>query len=59
MAKKKTAKKKTAKSKTDTDGDRKLAAGAGRSKQISGGEAKKKRVVPRGTGGRTGSSKKK
>jgi hypothetical protein len=40
------------------DGERKLAAGHGRAKQKSGGEAQKVRTVPRGLGGRTGSSKK-
>jgi len=39
------------------DGERKLAADHGRGKHKAGGEAKKARPVPRGIGGRTGSSK--
>jgi hypothetical protein len=39
------------------DGERKLASDHGRRKAKSGGEAQKKRVVPRGQGGQTGSSK--
>jgi hypothetical protein len=46
------------KSMTGKDGGRKLAAGHGRAKQKSGGEPQKVRTVPRGLGGRTGSSKK-
>jgi hypothetical protein len=45
------------KSMTGSDGGRKLAAGSGRKKQKSGGESQKDRVVPRGSGGRTGSGK--
>jgi hypothetical protein len=45
------------KSQQSTSGlGRKLASGAGRNPK-TGGEAQKRRVVPRGTGGRTGSSK--
>jgi len=53
------AKTKATKSKSmmGKDGERKLAAGAGRGKAKSGGEAKETNVVPRGRGGRTGSSK--
>ena len=46
------------KSMSDGEGGRKLAAGHGRKTQKSGGEAQKERTVPRGSGGRTGSSKK-
>jgi hypothetical protein len=46
------------KSMKSDDGQRKLAANHGRAKQKSGGESQKKRPVARGTGGRTGSSKK-
>jgi hypothetical protein len=48
-----------ANSKSDTgrDGGRKLAADHGRNKHKTGGEPQKERVVPRGSGGRTGSSK--
>jgi hypothetical protein len=46
------------KSMKGSDGERKLAADHGRAKQKSGGEAQKKRPVPRGAGRRTGSSKK-
>jgi hypothetical protein len=45
------------KSMTGSDGGRKLAAGHGRKKNKSGGESQKDRVVPRGSGRRTGSSK--
>jgi hypothetical protein len=45
------------KSMTGNDGGRKLASGHGRSKRKTGGEAQKKRTVPRGLGRRTGSSK--
>jgi hypothetical protein len=45
------------KSMIGSDGGRKLAAAAGRSKQKSGGEPQKKREVPRGSGRRTGSAK--
>jgi hypothetical protein len=45
------------KSMKGADGDRKLQANHGRTKQKSGGEPQKKRPVPRGTGRRTGSSK--
>jgi hypothetical protein len=45
------------KSQKGRDGQRKLAVGAGRAKQKSGGESQKDRVVPRGTGRRSGSSK--
>jgi hypothetical protein len=40
------------------DGDRKLQSDHGRGKQKSGGEPQKDRVTPRGSGRRTGSSKK-
>jgi hypothetical protein len=46
------------KSMKGNDGDRKLAADHGRAKSKSGGEPQKARPVPRGSGGRTGSSKK-
>jgi hypothetical protein len=48
-----------AKSKSDKDpaGNRKLAAGNGRTKRKSGGEPQKKRTTPRGSGRRAGSSK--
>jgi hypothetical protein len=42
---------------TGRDGGRKLASGAGRGKQKSGGEAQKDRVVERGSSRRAGSSK--
>jgi hypothetical protein len=45
------------KSMKGSKGERKLASGHGRAKQKSGGEPQKDRVVPRGTGRRTGSSK--
>jgi len=45
------------KSMQGNEGGRKLAAGHGRAKQKSGGESHKNRVVARGTGGRSGSSK--
>jgi hypothetical protein len=45
------------KSMTGSAGGRKLASGHGRKKQKAGGEAQKKRTVPRGSGRRTGSSK--
>jgi hypothetical protein len=54
MAKKKATKTKSMQGK---DGERKLAADHGRSKQKSGGQAQKKRTVPRGSGRRSGSSK--
>jgi hypothetical protein len=45
------------KSMKSADGDRKLAADHGRAKQKSANESKKDRVVPRGSGGRSGSAK--
>jgi hypothetical protein len=45
------------KSMTGKDGGRKLATGAGRAKQKSGGEPQKERAVERGAARRTGSSK--
>ena len=48
---------KKSKSMVGKDGGRKLAAGAGREKQKSGGEAQRPSAVTRGSGGRTGSSK--
>jgi hypothetical protein len=45
------------KSMKSADGGRKLQADHGRTKQKSGGEAKKDRPVPRGMGRRSGSSK--
>jgi hypothetical protein len=46
------------KSMTGKDGKRKLQSDHGRGKHNTGGESQKDRVVPRGSGGRTGSSKK-
>jgi len=46
------------KSMKGSDGQRKLAADHGREKHKSGGEPQKDRPVPRGSGRRTGSSKK-
>jgi hypothetical protein len=47
------------KSMKSNDGQgRKLAAGHGRKKQKSGGESQKETGAPRGSGRRTGSSKK-
>jgi hypothetical protein len=46
------------KSKSGDDGGRKLAADHGRKTPKTGGEPQKERTVPRGLGGRTGSSKK-
>jgi hypothetical protein len=45
------------KSMKGSDGKRKLASDHGRAKQNSGGESQKDRVVPRGSGRRSGSSK--
>jgi hypothetical protein len=47
---------KKSKSMKTSDGERKLASGAGRAKQKSGGEAQKE-TVPPNVAGRTGSSK--
>lgn len=46
------------KSMKGNDGGRKLASDHGRSKRKTGGEPQKERSVPRGSGRRTGSSKK-
>lgn len=46
------------KSMKDEEGNRKLQSDHGRGKHNSGGEPQKDRDVPRGSGGRTGSSKK-
>jgi hypothetical protein len=45
------------KSMLDKDGERKLAAGAGRKRQKRAGEPQKDSPVPRGSARRTGSSK--
>jgi hypothetical protein len=46
------------KSMTGTGGGRKLASDHGRAKKNTGGEPQKVRTVPRGSGRRSGSSKK-